>query len=194
MGKKKLVFATNNKNKLAEIAEQIGDRFEVLSLKDISLEKEIPEDHDTLEANAFQKAETIFSETGLNVFADDTGLMVDALNGEPGVYSARYAGEKANADENMDKLLGALVGAENRNAHFKTVIALILDGKKFSFEGQCNGEILKERTGADGFGYDPIFKPEESELSFAEMNMSEKAMYSHRGKAVRKLISFLKDC
>lgn len=193
MDKKKLVFATNNKNKLAEISAQIGHRFEVLSLKDIALEREIPEDHDTLEGNALQKAETIYKETGYNVFADDTGLMVNALKGAPGVYSARYAGENANAEMNIKKLLTELSEEENRTAYFKTVIALILDGETHYFEGKCDGVILKSETGTDGFGYDPVFKPLESELSFAEMTMSEKAIYSHRGKAVRKLIAFLKE-
>lgn len=192
MKDKKIIFATNNLNKLQEIQDQIGNSIQVLSLKQIGFEQEIPEDHDTLELNALQKAETIYRQAGQSVFADDTGLLVDALNGAPGVFSARYAGEPSNSVLNIEKLLVELEGETNRKAHFKTVIALILEGKTFCFEGRCDGEILTQKSGENGFGYDPVFKPNGADRTFAEMSMQEKAEYSHRGKAIRKLLNFLK--
>lgn len=189
----KIVFATNNKNKLKEIKSAIGDKFEVLSLSDVNIETEIPEDYETLEENAFQKAEFIFDRTGLNVFADDTGLLVDALDGRPGVYSARYAGEHCSSNDNINKLLIELDGVESREARFRTVIALVRNGKKQSFAGECRGEITKEKSGKEGFGYDPVFQPENYSKTFAEMSMEDKNVISHRGIAVKKLVSYLKS-
>ncbi|TRX71220.1 non-canonical purine NTP diphosphatase [Carboxylicivirga sp. M1479] len=188
-----LVFATNNPNKLEEIQALIGNQFKVLGLADIGFIEEIPETGDTLEENALQKSEYIFKKYKVNCFADDTGLEVDALNGEPGVYSARYAGEDKNADANMNMVLNKLGDSSNRKARFRTVISLIIKGKEFQFEGSVDGEILRVKTGGDGFGYDPIFKPTGFANSFAEMNLQEKNEISHRGRAMVKLIEFLKD-
>lgn len=189
--KTKLVFATNNKHKLKEIKEILSDNFDILSLKDIDLEEEIPETADTLEGNAFQKAHYVHDRTGLNCFADDTGLEVEALNGAPGVYSARYAGEDASFEDNMNKLIQALEEQTNRKAQFRTAIALILDNKEHVFEGSVAGEILPVKTGEEGFGYDPIFKPLGFNESFAEMSSQQKNEISHRGLAVQKLAKFL---
>ena len=186
----KIVFATNNLNKLKEI-QQILPSMELLSLKDIGFEGEIPEDYETLEENAFQKAQYIFDRYKIPCFADDTGLEVESLNGAPGVYSARYAGEDCIADNNMRKLLSEMQGTANRRAAFKTVVAFVTDTEKRAFEGVAEGVILYEKQGIDGFGYDPIFKPLSYNLSFAEMSAAEKNKISHRGKAVRKFADYI---
>lgn len=188
----KLVFATNNLNKLAEVQQMLPDSIELVSLKDIGCYEDIPETATTLEGNAQIKANHITETYGYNCFADDTGLEVEALNGAPGVYSARYAGEPSNADNNMDKLLHALDNASTRAAQFRTAICLNLNGEQFLFEGVCTGEILTEREGAKGFGYDPIFKPTGHPRSFANMTAAEKNAISHRGLAIQKLVNFLK--
>lgn len=189
----KLVFATNNINKLNELRHLLGEKVELLSLKDISCNDEIPEDYETLEENATQKAEYIYKKYNVNCFADDTGLEVKSLNNEPGVYSARYAGEDKDAKANMKKVLAKLEGVEDRSARFRTVISLFLDNKEYQFEGIVDGNILESERGKDGFGYDPIFEPKGYEVSFAEMEMSEKNKISHRGLAVQKLVQFLLD-
>tara|TARA_R110002049_G_scaffold278391_2_gene457161 strand:+ start:2394 stop:2975 length:582 start_codon:yes stop_codon:yes gene_type:complete len=186
-----IIFATHNPNKTKEIRNQLGGSFDVKSLSDIGFTEEIEETEKTLEGNALLKVRAIHKTTGKNCFADDTGLEVEALNGAPGVFSARYAGEACNADDNMDKLLATLSGSENRRARFRTVVALILNDKEYTFEGICEGEILKERTGKGGFGYDPIFQPKGYDRSFAQMTIDEKTKISHRGLAVKKLIDFL---
>lgn len=188
---KKLVFATNNAHKLEEIRAILGDQVEVLSLKDIHCEADIPETADTLEGNAALKAEYVYRNYGLDCFADDTGLEVEALNGEPGVYSARYAGDGHNAEANMLKLLHAMEGIENRKAQFRTAFALIIDGKEHLFEGVIKGEIIKTRRGNSGFGYDPIFVPEGYTQTFAEMGNELKNKISHRAIATNKLCKFL---
>jgi len=188
-----LVFATNNENKIKEIKLALGQKFEILSLKDINCTEELPETQETLKGNALQKAKYVFEHYNVNCFSDDTGLVIDALNGEPGVYSARYAGEQNNAEANMQKVLKNLKGAENRVAYFETSIALIINGEEHIFTGKAEGEILKEKSGAEGFGYDPIFKPNGFEKTFAEMTMKEKNLISHRGKAFAKMISFLEN-
>lgn len=190
MNKIKLVFATNNAHKLEEV-KAILSNFEIVSLAEINCFDEIPETAKTLEGNAILKANYITENYGLNCFADDTGLEVEALNNEPGVYSARYAGTNCNAEENMCKLLKNLANNSNRKAKFKTVIALNLNGKQYLFEGICNGEILVEKKGSSGFGYDPIFKPDGFSKTFAEMNITTKGNISHRGKAIQKLVTFL---
>ncbi len=187
----KLVFATNNQHKLSEIQNMLGNEFEVLSLADINCQDEIPEDHETLEENASQKAYHIYEKYGVNCFADDTGLEVTSLNNEPGVYSARYAGSARSSEDNMNKVLKNLEGVEDRTARFRTVISLVIDGKETQFEGIVEGDILLEEKGKDGFGYDPIFQPNSYDISFAEMALSEKNKISHRGNAVRKLVEYL---
>ena len=187
----KLVFATNNQHKLQEIQSLLSDSIELLSLKDINFEDEIPEDQDTLEGNASQKAFYIYNNYGVNCFGDDTGLEVEALNGAPGVYSARYAGEEKNSEKNMSLLLENLHEIKNRKARFRTVISLVIEGRELQFEGVVDGQILYERRGTTGFGYDPVFQPLESDRSFAEMSMDEKNMISHRGRAVQKLVEYL---
>lgn len=189
----KLIFATNNKNKLREIQEILGVSFSVQSLQDAGIQTEIPEDFDTLQENALQKARFIHERTQQNVFADDTGLEVDALNGAPGVFSARYAGETANSDKNIQKLLSELENTENRKARFRTVIALIFDKQEYLFEGVCEGTITQTIQGEGGFGYDPVFIPNGKAYSFAEMVPTEKNKISHRGRAVQKLVAFLKS-
>ncbi|WP_104734042.1 non-canonical purine NTP diphosphatase [Hanstruepera ponticola] len=186
-----LVFATNNLNKLKEVEKLIPDHIALLSLKDINCLEDIPETQNTIEGNAIQKAEYIKKQYGYDCFADDTGLEVEALNGKPGVFSARYAGEQRNADDNMNKLLTALQGSNNRNAQFKTVIALHLNGQIQTFTGICKGEITLRKSGKEGFGYDPIFKAEGFNKTFAQMILEEKNKIGHRGKAVSQLISFL---
>ncbi|MCH5345529.1 MAG: RdgB/HAM1 family non-canonical purine NTP pyrophosphatase [Muribaculaceae bacterium] len=188
---KQIVFATNNPHKLEEIRSIVGDRAEIFSLADINLEGEIPETSPTLEGNAIQKARWVKERTGLDCFADDTGLMVDALNGEPGVYSARYAGEHCTPADNVAKLLDRMQDESNRAAKFVTVIALIEGDSLSTFTGEVEGTILTERSGDGGFGYDPIFKPVEADCSFAEMSAAEKNNISHRGRATRKLIEHL---
>jgi XTP/dITP diphosphohydrolase len=188
----KLVFATNNANKLSEIISLLPAGIEVLSLKDINCIEELPETNPTLEANALQKAKYIFDNYGFNCFADDTGLEIDALGGEPGVYSARYAGRECREEENIRKVLHKLEKEKERSARFRTIISLILDGKETVFEGICRGRISKKRSGVKGFGYDPIFIPDGYELTFAEMSKEEKGAISHRGKAVKELVSLLR--
>lgn len=187
----KLVFATNNQHKLHEISQLLGDSIELLSLNDIGCNEDIPENQDTLEGNAAEKSFFILNKYGINCFADDTGLEIEALNGEPGVYSARYAGEERNPENNMNLVLSKLNKIKNRKARFRTVISLVINGIETQFEGVVNGQILEEKKGKTGFGYDPIFQPEESHLSFAEMPMDEKNMISHRGRAIHKLVEFL---
>lgn len=187
----KICFATNNPKKIEEVKAALGDSFEILSLKDIGCLDELPETGDTLEHNAFQKAKYVKEHFGVDCFADDTGLEVDALEGEPGVYSGRYAGEPRSDERNIDLLLKNLESTSLRSARFKTVIALLLDGEEYKFEGVAEGEILKERTGNGGFGYDPVFLPKGYSRSFAELTTAEKNQISHRGKAVSELIAFL---
>jgi len=186
-----LVFASNNKNKIAEIQSMLPESIKILSLEDINCFEDIPETADTIEGNAILKADYVTQKYGYDCFADDTGLEVDALNGEPGVYSARYAGEQKNADDNMNKLLEALKNKKNRSAQFKTVITLNLKGKQYLFTGIAKGEITFTKTGTNGFGYDPIFKPENFNETFAELPLATKNTIGHRGKAVKQLIDFL---
>ncbi len=188
----KLIFATHNINKLVEIQSLIPKNIELLSLTDIGCHDEIPETADTIEGNARQKALYVKENFGYDGFADDTGLEVEALNGKPGVFSARYAGEDKKDADNIKKLLKNLSGKTNRQARFKTVICLVWKEKEYFFEGICRGKIIEEKRGEEGFGYDPIFVPEGQEKTFAEMQLSEKNSFSHRGKAVEKLIAFLK--
>ena len=190
--KKKLVVATNNAHKLEEIAAILGDEMELLSLKDIKCFADIPETADTLEGNARQKAMYIYENYGMDCFAYDTGLEVDALNGAPGVYSARYAGDGHDSEANMQKLLHELEGKKNRKAQFRTAICLIQEGKEYLFEGIVKGEIIQEKRGGAGFGYDPIFVPEGYEQTFAELGNDVKNTISHRARAVEKLCLFLK--
>ena len=187
----KLVFATNNLHKLKEVQEMLSNSIEVLSLKDIGCFEDVEETESTLEGNAKLKADYITEKYGFDCFADDTGLEVEALDGKPGVYSARYAGEHGNAEKNMEKLLFELKNKLSRKAKFRTIIALNITNKQYLFEGICDGEILNEKTGVKGFGYDPIFKPSNASCSFAEMNSEEKNIISHRGIAIQKLVQFL---
>ena len=189
----KIVFATNNLNKLREIKALMPSNIEIVGLSDIGCSEEIPETGTTLESNAFQKANYVREHYGYDCFSDDSGLEIESLNGEPGVYSARYAGPEKNAQANMTKILNQLKGVKNRNAQFRTVIALILEGEKILFEGKAIGTISEKEQGEEGFGYDPIFISENETRSFAQMTMKEKGEISHRGKAVRKLISFLTE-
>lgn len=189
--KRKLVFVTNNAHKLEEISSILGGKMELLSLKDIQCTADIPETADTLEGNAIQKAEYIHRHYGLDCFADDTGLEVEALDGAPGVYSARYAGEGHDSEANMQKLLHNLEGKDNRKARFRTAICLIMDNEQHLFEGICRGEIIKEKRGEAGFGYDPIFVPEGYTETFAELGNDIKNTISHRAKAVQMLCEFL---
>lgn len=186
------VFASSNPNKIAEIKAMLPEGFELLGLSDINCTEDIPETADTIEGNAILKANYVTEKYGYDCFADDTGLEVYALNGAPGVHSARYAGEQRSAGDNMDKLLNALKGVTDRRARFKTVIALNLDGQQYLFTGTVEGHILTERRGSQGFGYDPIFQAEGDDLTFAELSMDEKAQRSHRGRAFAQLIAFLK--
>jgi len=191
--KMKLVFATNNKNKILEVQQLLPSTIEIISLESIGCLEEIPETADTIEENAIMKANYVTQKYGYDCFADDTGLEVASLNGEPGVFSARYAGEQRNSNDNMDKLLDALANISNRNAQFKTVIALNLNGKQHLFTGIALGEITLKKTGNQGFGYDPIFKPEGYEATFAQLSLQEKGVISHRGKATEQLMAFLKN-
>lgn len=192
--RKKFVFATNNSHKLEEVTAILGEKVELLSMKDIKCDTDIPETADTLEGNALLKARYIFDNYHLDCFADDTGLEVEALNGAPGVYSARYAGgEGHDAQANMLKLLHELDGKENRKAQFRTAISLILDGKEYLFEGVIKGEIIKEKRGDSGFGYDPVFMPEGYDRTFAELGNDIKKQISHRALAVQKLCEFLQS-
>ena len=186
----KIVFATNNANKLKEV-QQLLPSVEIISLQDIGCFEDIPETADTLEGNAILKANFVTKNYGFDCFADDTGLEVEALNGAPGVFSARYAGENADSEKNMQKLLSELKNKSNRNAKFKTIVALNLKENQYLFKGICKGEILTEKHGEKGFGYDPIFKPSSFNTSFAQMTLEEKGQISHRGKAIKKLIEYL---
>ncbi len=190
---KKIVFATNNPHKLSEVRALLGGQFEIVSLKALGFEGDIPETGNTLAENASQKSHFIYEKYGLDCFADDTGLEVDALNGAPGVYSARYAGENATYDENVTKLLRELDGEQNRAARFKTVVSLILDGKEYLFEGKVEGRILQARSGTAGFGYDPVFQPEGYSETFAQMGPELKNKISHRGRAMARLAKFLQQ-
>jgi XTP/dITP diphosphohydrolase len=187
----KLVFATNNLNKLKEVKALLPKSISVLSLEDIGCKEDIPETQSTIEGNAIQKAEYIKQNYGYDCFADDTGVEVESINNEPGVYSARYAGEKRNADDNMNKLLLNLQNSTNRNAQFKTVIALSINNKLETFTGICKGTITNKKKGKQGFGYDPIFQPNGFNQTFAEMDLSLKNKIGHRGKAVEQLVIFL---
>ena len=190
--KKELVFATNNAHKLSEVSTILGDKIKLLSLKDINCNDDIPETADTLEGNALLKARYIYDKYGVDCFADDTGLEVEALNGAPGVYSARYAGGDGHDSEaNMNKLLDNLQGESNRNARFRTVVAMILNGEEYLFEGIVNGTIIEAKRGTTGFGYDPIFMPESYTETFAELGEEVKNQISHRSRAVHKLCKFL---
>lgn len=187
----KIVFASNNKNKIKEIKNQLPSEIELVSLEDIGCFEDIPETADTIEGNAILKANYVTERYNLPCFADDTGLEIEALNNEPGVYSARYAGEQKDSNDNINKVLEKLTNIENRSAHFKTVIALNLNNEQYLFTGIVNGTIGTEKVGTDGFGYDPIFTPENHSITFAEMNINQKNEISHRGRAVKQLIDFL---
>jgi len=186
-----IIFASNNLNKIREINNVLGNSFTLLSLPDINMDEDIPEDEMTLAGNALQKARHIYKATGMNVFADDTGLEVESLDGRPGVHSARFAGESKDSDANIDKLLSLLEDKANRNARFRTVIALVIEGKEYLFEGIVTGTIITEKRGRKGFGYDPVFVPEGNTLTFAEMDLNEKNRISHRARAFEKLKLFL---
>ena len=189
---KKLIFATNNPNKLKEIRNSVSTH-EIISLDEMEINEEIPETGTTLHDNALQKAVYIYNKTGKDCFADDTGLEIAALDNRPGVYSARYAGDNCSPDDNMSRVLNELKDTRDRNALFRTVIALIINGEKYFFEGSIDGTILEKKTGSDGFGYDPIFQPNGFDLSFAEMSLGQKNSISHRANAVKKLIHFLNE-
>jgi len=189
----KILFATANQNKANEIQRVLPSEIEIITLKDIDLTEDIPETSDTIRGNAIQKANYIKTHFNINCFADDTGLEIEALGGEPGVYSARYAGEQRDDEDNMALVLEKLQDQKDRSARFKTVIALELNGVLHEFEGIVNGTILKEKRGTNGFGYDPIFEPEQCGKTFAEMTMDEKNQYSHRARATAKMVAFLKD-
>jgi XTP/dITP diphosphohydrolase len=191
MEDRKLIFATNNKHKLREVVEIIGDNIKVISLKEAGCEAEIPETQETIEGNARQKAQFIYELTQQDCFADDTGLEIEALDGRPGVYSARYAGEGCSFEDNVVKVLEELAGYENRNACFRCVICLIIGGEEFLFEGRVDGVITKESSGIDGFGYDPVFVPSGHTQTFAEMPPYLKNGLSHRGRAVSKMLRYL---
>jgi len=187
----KLIFATNNQHKVDEIRSVVGNNLDIITLKEAGIDIDIPEPYDTLEENASGKSRTIFELTGTNCFSEDTGLEVTALNGEPGVKSARYAGDNRSFDANIDKLLSNLAGKPGRTARFRTVISLLIDGTETKFEGICDGQIIEEKRGGQGFGYDPVFIPTGSDKTFAEMDMKEKNQFSHRKKATEKLVAFL---
>lgn len=187
----KLIFATQNQNKVNELKLLMPKHIELLSLKEINCEDDIPETADNLEGNASQKSAYVVNKFNVNCFADDTGLEIEALNNEPGVFSARYAGEQKDSNDNMNLVLKNLENKTNRNARFRTAISLVIDGQEHIFEGEAKGEIIEQKCGVDGFGYDPIFKPEGYDITFAEMSMSDKNKISHRGKAVRKLVDYL---
>lgn len=189
----KIVFATNNQNKVTEVQALLPDSIQLLSLKDIKCFEDIPETQETIAGNALQKANYVYDNYGYACFADDTGLEVDALNGSPGIYSARYAGPEKDAENNMQKLLRELSEKESRLAHFKTVIALVGVSDTITFEGVCKGAITHKKYGEQGFGYDPIFKPHGYQETFAQMPLSTKNTIGHRGKAVKQLIAFLNE-
>jgi XTP/dITP diphosphohydrolase len=187
----KMIFATNNQHKVDEIRSALPQGFSIVSLKEAGIDIDIPEPHDTLQDNAAEKARTIYNLTRTNCFSEDTGLEVFSLNNEPGVHSARYAGEEKSFDKNIDKLLFKLNNSPDRKARFRAVICLLLNRKEYFFEGVCEGEIINEKKGKGGFGYDPIFIPAGSGKTFAEMSMDEKNVFSHRKKATDKLVTFL---
>lgn len=188
---RRFIFASNNKNKAEEIRKILGDGYQIITLKEAGIDADIPEPHDTFHQNASEKSGFIFSITGADCFSEDSGLEVEALHGAPGVRSARFAGDNASDAENIQKLLQQMNDVEDRNAQFKTVISLIMDGKEFFFEGECKGKISSIPKGSNGFGYDPVFIPMGSQKTFGEMNMDEKAQFSHRKKAVMKMTDFL---
>ena len=189
----RLIFASNNQHKIEELKAFAGKEIEIVSLKDASINIDIPEPHDTLEENASEKSWTIYKLTGSDCFSEDTGLEIEALNGEPGVKSARYAGEARSFKDNIEKVLNKLTNQTNRNARFRAVISLINEGKETHFEGICNGKIIDTPQGTEGFGYDPIFIPDGSDRSFAEMSIDEKNRFNHRTKAAAKLVTFLQN-
>ncbi len=188
-----LVFATHNRSKASEVEKLIQNKLDILTLEDLKISCPIPETSDTIKGNALEKARFVYEKYGYNCFADDTGLEVDALNGAPGVYSARYAGEQKNDNDNIEKLLEEMTNARVRNARFKTVIALIMNWKEYIFEGSVEGEIIYEKRGIRGFGYDPVFKPKGYTKTFAEMSIEEKNKISHRAIAINRLAEFLKN-
>jgi XTP/dITP diphosphohydrolase len=187
----KLIFATNNQHKVEEIRHVIGNKFELMTLSEAGIDIDIPEPYDTLEANATAKSQTIYQMTGVSCFSEDTGLETFAINGEPGVKSARYAGDDKSFDKNIEKLLNKLKDKSDRSARFRTVISLIIDGKETLFEGVCPGKIIAEKRGDGGFGYDPVFIPDGSDKTFAEMSLADKSQFSHRRKATDNLVVFL---
>ncbi|MFO7655774.1 MAG: RdgB/HAM1 family non-canonical purine NTP pyrophosphatase [Bacteroidales bacterium] len=189
----KLIFATNNRYKFEEIKHTLGDVFQLVNLSDIGFYGEIPETHDTIEENAAEKALFIYNKFGIDCFADDTGLEIDALFGEPGVFSARYAGDNCSFDDNMNKVLEKMKGIKDRKARFRTVIALIGHGNLKTFEGCVEGEILNHKSGTGGFGYDPVFRPDGYDLTFAQMSLADKNRISHRAIAVNKLVDYLQN-
>lgn len=189
----KLIFATNNKHKIDELKAVVGSKFELLTLKEAGIDQDIPEPHNTLEENASEKSKTIYKLTSINCFSDDTGLEVEALNGEPGVKSARYADGERSYERNTEKLLQNMAGKSNRHARFRSVISLIIDGNEFLFEGICKGKIIDHPKGKMGFGYDPVFVPEGESRTFAEMTLMEKNIFNHRRIAMDKLLQFLCD-
>lgn len=189
----KLIFASNNKHKIEELKAFAGNEVEIVSLKEAGIDIDIPEPHDSLEENASEKSWTIHRLTGNDCFSEDTGLEIEALNGEPGVNSARYAGERRSFSDNIEKVLNKLSSETNRKARFRAVISLIIDGNETQFEGVCNGKIIYSPQGTEGFGYDPIFIPDGSKLSFAEMSIDEKNQFNHRTRAAAKLVAFLQN-
>lgn len=188
-----LIIASQNQNKLVEFKKILGDKINLFSLSDIGLNQEIPENEKTIKKNAMFKAKFVNTQTGKNVFADDTGLEIDSLNGEPGVYSARYSGVERNSDKNIELVLTKLKNKSNRNSRFKTIISLIIDGKSVNFEGVVEGKITEEKRGSNGFGYDPIFQPNGYASTFGEMSLKEKNKISHRSIAINKMVQYLKE-
>jgi|TARA_A100001388_G_scaffold210952_1_gene161511 XTP/dITP diphosphohydrolase len=188
-----LIIASQNQNKLVEFKKILGDKINLFSLSDIGLNQEIPENEKTIKKNAMFKAKFVNTQTGKNVFADDTGLEIDSLNGEPGVYSARYSGVDRNSDKNIELVLRKLKNKANRNSRFKTIISLIIDGKSVNFEGVVEGKITEEKRGSNGFGYDPIFQPNGYSSTFGEMSLKEKNKISHRSIAINKMVQYLKE-
>ena len=188
-----LIIASQNQNKLVEFKKILGDKINLFSLSDIGLNQEIPENEKTIKKNAMFKAKFVNTQTGKNVFADDTGLEIDSLNGEPGVYSARYSGVDRNPDKNIELVLRKLKNKANRNSRFKTIISLIIDGKSVNFEGVVEGKITEEKRGSNGFGYDPIFQPNGFASTFGEMSLKEKNKISHRSIAINKMVQYLKE-
>tara|TARA_B000000565_G_C23741713_1_gene361236 strand:+ start:520 stop:1104 length:585 start_codon:yes stop_codon:yes gene_type:complete len=188
-----LIIASQNQNKLVEFKKILGDKINLFSLSDIGLNQEIPENEKTIKKNAMFKAKFVNTQTGKNVFADDTGLEIDSLNGEPGVYSARYSGVDRNSDKNIELVLRKLKNKANRNSRFKTIISLIIDGKSVNFEGVVEGKITEEKRGSNGFGYDPIFQPDGYASTFGEMSLKEKNKISHRSIAINKMVQYLKE-